>query len=113
MDWERDIYDWQKGCDDEDIRVLNCLNAIIHNIYELEGVGWDYIYHRMNVMLDYQKQVDKVLEEFDLIDFACALEVIRALLIGGKIDYEFLAKHMNEAVHKYGYIPQKEETEDE
>ena len=112
MDWEKDIYEWRKGNDDEDIRVLNCLNTIIHNIYELEGVGWDTIYYRMNVMLDYQKQVDKVLEEFDLVDFACTLEVIRALLIGGKINYDFLGKHLAEAVNEYGYTPKKE-TEDE
>lgn len=107
--WEKDIYEWRMGYDDDDIKVLNCLNAIIDNIYELEGYGWDCIYNRMNVMLDYQTHIDIVLKDLDLAEVATSLEVIRALLIGGKIKYKFLAEHLTKAVHEYGYVvPEKQ-----
>ena len=101
--WEKHIYEWMKGYDDDDIKVLTCLNLIINSIYELEGYGWDCIYNRMNVMLEYQKLVDIELDKIDLVDVAVALEAIRALLIGGKINYSFLGDHLAKAVEDYGY----------
>lgn len=103
-DWERNIYDWHKGYDDDDIKVLNCLNNIIDNIYELLGYGWECIYERMNIMSEYRRLVDIELETLDLCDVAVSLEAIRALLIGGKIDYKFLSEHLTKAVHEYGYV---------
>lgn len=107
--WEKDIYQWRRGYDDDDIKVLTCLNLIIDSIYELEGYGWDCIYNRMNVMSEYRKLIESELEDLDLCDVAVALEAIRALIIGGKINYKFLGDHLAKAVYDYGYVvPEKQ-----
>lgn len=107
--WEKDIYDWCKGYDDDDIKVLTCLNLIIQSIYELEAYGWDCIFHRMNVMSEYQRLINIEFESLDLCDVATSLEAIRALLIGGKINYNFLGDHLAKAVTEYGYVvPEKQ-----
>lgn len=107
MDWEKHIYEWGKGYDDDDIKVLTCLNLIIDSIFELEGYGWDCIFERLNVMSEYRELVDKELEKINLVDVAVVLEAIRALLIGGKIKYTFLGDHLAKAVEEYGYIKEK------
>lgn len=108
-EWVRDIYDWQKGYDDDDIKVLKSLNNIINSIYELLGYGWECIYERLNVMSEYRKLIESELEDLDLCDVAVALEAIRALLIGGKIDYNFLGEHLEKAVNEYGFVIPEEE----
>lgn len=107
MAWEKHIYEWGKGYDDDDIKVLTCLNLIITSIYELESYGWECIFDRLNVMSEYQELVDKELEKVNLVDVAVVLEVIRALLIGGKINYSFLGDHLAKAVEEYGYRKEK------
>lgn len=108
-EWVRDIYDWHKGYDDDDVKILTHLNNIINGIYEIEGYGWDCIFHRLNVMKAYQESILCELEDFDLCDMAIKLEVIRTLLIGGKVDYNFLGEHLAKGVTEYGYIvPEKE-----
>ena len=115
MDWEKHIYEWHKGHDDDDIKVLTCLNLILKSIYELEGYGWDCIYNRLNVMLEYQNLIDIELDKLggNLVEVAVKLEAIRALLIGGKINYDFLGDHLAKAVEKYGYIREKADKEGE
>ena len=121
-EWVRDIYDWHKGYDDDDIKVLKALNNTIDSLYTLLGYGWECIYERLNVMSKYRELIDVVLDDIDLSDVAVNLEAIRTLLIGGKIDYNFLGKHLEENVNEYGFvIPEEEkhlysrrkETEDE
>ena len=107
--WEKDIYEWHKGYDDDDIKVLTNLNLIINAIYEIESYGWDCIFNRLNVMSEYQRLINIELESLDLCDVAVSLEAIRALLIGGKINYTFLGDHLAKAVTEYGYVvPEKQ-----
>ena len=108
-EWQKEIYDWGKGYDDDDVHILKTLNSIINGIYELEGYGWDCIYNRMNVMLEYRERTEDIIKDLDLVDVAVQLEAIRALLFGGKIRYEFLEKVLSENLDKYGYIRPKGE----
>ena len=107
-DWQAKIYDWGKGYDDDDVHILKTLNSIINGIYELEGYGWDCIYNRMNVMTEYSKAADEILDDLDLGgEVAPKLEAVRALLFGGKIRYGFLEKVLTENLDKYGYVKSK------
>lgn len=109
-EWENKIYEWRKGYDDDDMNILKHLNNIINSIYELEGYGWDCIYNRMNVMLEYQERTDDILADLKPVDVAVQFEAIRALLFGGKINYDFLEKVLTENLHKYGYVRPKGES---
>ena len=108
MEWVRDIYDWHKGYDDDDIKVLKALNNAIDSIYTLLGYGWECIYDRLNVMSKYRDLIECVVDDIDLSDVAVNLEAIRTLLIGGKIDYMFLGKNLEENVNEYGYVVPEE-----
>jgi len=108
-DWEKEIYQWCKGYDKDDIAVVTALNGIIRGIYELESYGSiESICERMNVMSEYERLAKGLFNDFDMIDFAVKCEALRALLIGGKINYNFLGDHLAKAVEEYGYIPKEE-----
>lgn len=107
--WEKDVYQWRKGYDNDDIEVLTALNNIIRGIFTLEGYGSiEDICNRLNVSSEYERLAKGLFNEFDMIDFAVKCEALRALLIGGKINYDFLGDHLAKAVYDYGYIKNKD-----
>ena len=94
--WEKEIYEWDKGRDDtEDIAILNALNRIISGLAEIESYGWDYIFENMNIMGKYEALCEYTVAEMDIPEIMVKFEVIRTLLFGGKIKYNFLCDHLN------------------
>lgn len=112
--WEKDIYHWRMGYDDDDIAVLTALNGIIRGIYTLEAFGGiESICSSMNVMSEYERLAKGLFNEFDMVDFVAKCEALRVLLIGGKINYDFLGDHLYKAVTEYGYMRKGNDGESE
>ena len=97
--WEDEIYQWGKGDDAVGDEVLCALNSIIRGLYAIDVIdgGFYGLCSRLNVTLDYYGLVEKLDNEIDLCGLACKFEVLRTLLFGSKINYDFLNDHMHKA----------------
>ena len=105
--YERDLYRWKMGYDDEDLKMLTDLNAAIDLLYRLDDI--DYYAHRMNVGATEQKLIGKVLDELDVAEVAFQLEIVRTLLIGSKVKYETLQELLERGMSLYGYTSKESE----
>ena len=101
IDYERDLYRWRMGYDDEDLKMLTDLNVAIDLLYRLDDI--DYYAHRMNVGGTEQELIGKVLNELDVSSVAFQLEIVRTLLIGSKVKYEILQELLERGMPLYGY----------
>lgn len=108
-EWRTDIYDWKRGNDKTDVEILTLLNTLIDGLFDIEGIGIDYMCHEMNVRSTHSD----VLKDFNLEDrcteLAFDLELMRTLLFGGKVRYERLQEHLKQNLDKYGYIRKDEQ----
>lgn len=100
--WEDEIYQWGKGDDAVGDEVLCALNNIIRGLYTIEGIDGDLIglCDRLNVSTDYYGQVKKIDDEIDLADLAFRFEVVRTMLFGSKINYDFLGDHLHKVAQE-------------
>lgn len=109
LDYEKDIYRWRMGRDDEDLRFLTALNTAIDLMFSLDDFA--YYSHQMNVSSHYTELIEQIIEKLDVAEIAFQLEVIRTLLIGGKVRYEFLQEVLKRGLPLHGYV-KKEIKED-
>lgn len=105
-DWKEDIYRWKMGYDNEDLRFLTRLNQCIDLLYDLDD--FQYYSHRMNVTSTVSQQAEEVISQLDPAEVAFKLELIRTLIFGNKINYEFLQTVLESGIEKYGYIGEKQ-----
>lgn len=94
--WEEEIYQWGKGDDEVGTEVLTALNNIIRGLFTLEGIagGLADLGGPLNISTDYQHILKEIDKRIDLCDLACDFEVVRTLLFGSKINYQYFADHM-------------------
>lgn len=100
--WEEEIYQWGKGDDAVGDEVLCALNNIIRGLYTIEGIdgGFSGLLDRLNVSTDYHKMVMEFDADIDLCDLAFRFEVVRTMLFGSKINYDFLGDHLHKVAQE-------------
>lgn len=100
--WEDKIYQWGKGDDAVGDEVLCALNNIIRGLYTIEGIdgGFSGLLDRLNISTDYHKMVMEFDADIDLCDLAFRFEVVRTMLFGSKINYDFLCDHLHKAAQE-------------
>lgn len=94
--WEEEIYQWGMGDDETGIEVIVALNNIIRGLYTLDGIGGglEGVCDFLNVSKDYQLMVSDIAKEIDICDLAMTFEIVRTLLFGSKIRYQYFADHI-------------------